>query len=70
MIDKDGKQITEKEYYVFLEKDGTAVKQSIKTGIQSLGRIEITSGLNFNDHVIVVGQNIVKNGDEVKIVSN
>lgn len=69
-IDKDGKQITEKEYYVFLEKDGKAFKQPIKTGIHSRGRIEITSGLNFNDNVIVVGQNIVKNGDEVKIVSN
>lgn len=69
-IDKDGKQITDKEYYVFLEKDKKAVMQPIKTGIQSKGRIEITSGLNFNDHVIVVGQNIVKNGDEVKIVTN
>ncbi|MCF7919770.1 MAG: efflux RND transporter periplasmic adaptor subunit [Candidatus Cloacimonetes bacterium] len=68
-IDNDGKQITEKEYYVFLEKDGKAALQTITTGIHSRGRLEISEGLKFGDRIIVVGQNIVKDGDEVKIVN-
>jgi len=68
-IDKDGKQITDKEYYVFLEIDNKAVMTTIETGIHSRGRLEISAGINFGDRVIVVGQNIVKDGDEVKLVN-
>ena len=30
----------------------------VKTGITNNGQIEITDGLNINDSVIIVGQNI------------
>lgn len=69
LIDKNGKQTTEKEYYVFLEKGKEAVLQTVKTGIHSKGRLEITDGLKTGDQVIVVGQNIVKAGDKVKVIN-
>lgn len=68
-IDQNGRQITEKEYYVFLNENGKAVTRSVETGIHSQGRLEITSGLSMGEKVIVVGQNIVKDGDQVKVVN-
>lgn len=38
--------------YVFLYKNGTAVMQKVKTGIQDNNYIEITEGLKENDEVI------------------
>ncbi|MCF7912360.1 MAG: efflux RND transporter periplasmic adaptor subunit [Candidatus Cloacimonetes bacterium] len=68
-IDKNGKQIAEKEYYVFMAVDGKAAMRPVKTGIHSLGRLEIVDGLAMGEQVIVVGQNIVKAGDEIRIVN-
>jgi len=68
-IDKNGRQITEKEYYVFMAEAGKAVMRSVKTGVHSLGRLEIVEGLKMGEKVIVVGQNIVKAGDEIRIAN-
>jgi RND family efflux transporter MFP subunit len=68
-IDKNGRQITEKEYYVFMAEAGKAVMRSVKTGIHSQGRLEIVDGLEMGEKVIVVGQNIVKAGDEIRIAN-
>jgi len=66
-IDDNGRQIAEKEHYVFITDAGKAVMKMIVTGIHSRGRIEITSGLEMGEQVIVVGQNIVKDGDEIRL---
>ncbi len=68
-IDREtGLQKSFKKYFVFVIKDGKANLLEIKPGISSDGRIEIISGLNVGDTVVVVGQNIVKTGDKVKII--
>lgn len=54
------KNITnEPKEVVFLFKDGKAIQQEVKTGIQDLTYIEITEGLNENDEVIVAPFDIV-----------
>ena len=68
-IDNNGKQVADKEYYVFLAQNDKARMRTVKTGVHSLGRLEITEGLNMGEQVIVVGQNIVKDGDEVLIAN-
>ena len=68
-VDKNtGMQNTIKKHFVFAVDNGTAKLKEVNTGISSNGRIEILSGLSFNDTVIVVGQNIVREGQKVKIV--
>ncbi len=57
-----------KKSYVFKVSDNRAMLQEIKTGISGGDRIEVLSGLNFSDTIIVVGQNIVKNDQLIKVV--
>lgn len=55
--------------FVFeLKPDTTAVKKYVKTGIRKTDKSEIVSGLTANDRIIVVGQNLIKEGTKVKIV--
>jgi membrane fusion protein (multidrug efflux system) len=63
-----GIQKSIKKYFLFTIKDEHADLIEVKTGISSDGRIEITSGINVGDTIVVVGQNIVKKGDKVKII--
>ena len=68
-IDREtGLQNSIKKYFVFTIKDSKAGLMEVKPGIKSDGRIEIVSGLNVGDTIVVVGQNIVKTGDKVKII--
>lgn len=68
-IDKEtGLQESVKKYFVFVIKNGVADLIEIKTGINSDGRVEVTSGLKVGDVIVVVGQNIVKTGEKVKII--
>ncbi len=39
--------------------------KTVTPGIYSSGRVELTSGVNIGDAVVVTGQNVVKNGDPV-----
>ncbi len=69
MVDKEtGIQGTVKKYFIFTVENGAAKITEVKTGISSEGRIEIKKGLKEKDTVIVVGQNIVRDGQKVKIV--
>jgi hypothetical protein len=38
-------------------------------GIYASGRVELTSGVNVGDTVVVTGQNVVKNGSSVTIAN-
>lgn len=54
--------------YVFaVNPDSTVFKKYIKTGIRKTGKIEIVSGLDTTDKIVVVGQNLIKNKMKVKI---
>lgn len=68
-IDRNsGIQKSIKKYFIFTIKSERAKLVEVKTGIRSDGRIEITSGINVGDTIVVVGQNVVKTGDKVKII--
>jgi len=53
------------EYFVYKVVDGKAVKTKVTIGINDGKFLEITSGLNLNDLLIISGQDQVHNGDLV-----
>ncbi len=63
-----GLQNSVKKYFVFVIQEGKAYLKEVQTGLGSDGRIEITGGLRSGDSVIIVGQNIVKEGNKVNII--
>ena len=63
-----GVQQAVKKYFLFSVENGFAKLKEVKTGINSDGRIEIVNGLKKSDSIIVVGQNVVRNGQKIKVV--
>jgi membrane fusion protein (multidrug efflux system) len=59
LVDKGGERI------VFVEKDGVAESRTISIGVIEGDRVQITSGLNVGDHLIVKGQTEVEDGMKV-----
>lgn len=56
------------ERFVFIvDKDSTAFKRFVKPGISSKKQIEIISGLDENEKVVVMGQEMLKDSMKVKI---
>ena len=48
-------------YYVFVQHDGESYqKRYVKTGVDNGKEIEITNGLNQNEHIITIGCNFVR----------
>lgn len=65
-----GETSTVKQYFVFVVNSDTARQVEVSPGLESDGRVEVTSGLTENDQVIIVGQKIVKNGRLVTIIQD
>ncbi len=63
-----GLQSQVKRFFIFVIDRGRAKLKEVKTGITSDGQVEINNGLNRGDSIIVVGQNIVKEGQRVNII--
>jgi membrane fusion protein (multidrug efflux system) len=59
LVDKGGERI------VFVEKDGVAESRTISIGVIEGDRVQITSGLNPGDHLIVKGHTEVEDGMKV-----
>jgi len=59
IVDKGGERI------VFIEKDGVAESRIISIGVIEGDRVQITSGLNVGDHLIVKGHTEVEDGMKV-----
>ncbi|MBS4036496.1 MAG: efflux RND transporter periplasmic adaptor subunit [Ignavibacterium sp.] len=57
-----------RKYFVFLVKNGKAEIKEIFIGIKNNSRLEVKNGLSSSDTIIVIGQNIVKAGQTVKII--
>lgn len=69
LIDREtGLQNTVKKFYVYVVAQGAAKMKEVKTGISNNGRIEIIDGLSAGDSVVVVGQNIVREGRSVAVI--
>lgn len=56
------------EQYVFIEKDGVVEKRLVTTGITEQWLVEITSGLQPGNHVVVEGHRDLENGRPVNVV--
>ncbi len=53
---------------VFVVEGGSAVKKVVETGISQQGLVEVKSGLNFGEKMIITGQHYLKDGDRVEVV--
>jgi RND family efflux transporter MFP subunit len=62
--------ITANENYVFLAKDGKAVKNIVELGATEGEKIEIKSGLKNGDEVIIEGNRDLENGQSVQIMND
>jgi membrane fusion protein (multidrug efflux system) len=63
LLDTDGSS------NVFIVTSGKAEQRSIKTGLSNAGKIEVTEGLTGKEQVVIVGQNGLKDGNPVRVVS-
>ncbi len=54
--------------YVYIVEDSKAIIREVETGLDNGQEIEITSGLNVGDQVIVEGQTYVSEGESVNII--
>ena len=59
LVDKGGERL------VFVEKDGVAQSRTVSIGVIEGDRVQITSGLNPGDHLIVKGHTEVEDGMKV-----
>jgi multidrug efflux pump subunit AcrA (membrane-fusion protein) len=55
---------------VFVVKQGVAQLRSIETGLEDETRIEVLSGIEDGEDVIVVGQNTIRDGAKVRVVTS
>jgi membrane fusion protein, multidrug efflux system len=67
--DEKGVQHEIPGYYVFIARGGKAVKKEVVPGIVSGGMTELSRGVAFGDSIVVVGQNVLKEGNAVRIVN-
>ena len=68
-LNNKGEQETFTTYYVYVVEEERARKREVTPGIYAQGQIELTSGINAGDTIIVVGQNIVNDGNLVKVLN-
>ena len=62
LVDADGGPV------VFVVVGGKALSRPVRTGLANGGSVEVLSGLGDADPVVVVGQNGLKSGNEVRII--
>ncbi len=56
------------EQYVFVEKQGTAVKRNVTLGIMEKWMVAVTGGLHEGDRLVVEGHRDVEDGQQIKVV--
>lgn len=55
--------------YVFVVRDNVATRIAVQIGIEQDNRIEIVSGLSGTEDIITTGQQLVRDGAQVKVQS-
>lgn len=53
---------------VFVVENGSAVRRTVETGLTSEGRVEILSGLVEGESVVTLGNHMLRDGAEVRVV--
>ncbi len=54
--------------FVFVATDGVAAKRSVTLGLEENGHVEVTSGVEGGESVIVAGQGGLKDGSTVEVI--
>ncbi len=57
------------ERYVFVADNGVARKAVVQTGIDNGKEIEVLSGINGEDNIIVKGQSYLSDGDKINVTN-
>lgn len=55
---------------VFVVEDGTAQRRTVRTGLDTEGRVEILTGISRGDPVVVAGTNGLRDGARVRVVGS
>jgi RND family efflux transporter MFP subunit len=63
-----GNQQPVRKYFLFVVENGRADLREVSVGLTSNSRAQITGGIEVSDSVIVVGNNIVQDGQLVNII--
>jgi RND family efflux transporter MFP subunit len=61
VVTRDGKS------YVFVIIDNKAQRREVAPGLRAEGKVEVTSGVSAGEQVVVVGQNLLNDGDTVTV---
>jgi membrane fusion protein (multidrug efflux system) len=70
LVPKSAILYDENRQYVFLVKDDKSVKITLNVGYSDTYYVESISDIEAGDQVVVVGQNGLKDGTKVRIVSS
>jgi membrane fusion protein (multidrug efflux system) len=54
---------------VFVVEEGRAVRRTVETGLMSEGAVEVVSGLREGEPVVTLGNNLLRDGAEVRVVN-
>ncbi len=57
------------DYFVYVVKNGKAELRNVETGLATGNTVQVTTGLEENEEVVVLGQNRLKDGTEVVVES-
>ncbi len=57
-----------KNAHVFVARDGVAHKRTVELGLEDSERLEITSGLEPGEQIVVAGQGGLKDGSTIKVL--
>ena len=56
--------------YVFIEQNGSAEKRQIEVGMLVNWQIQVVSGLEAGDRVVIVGHRLLEEGQAVEVMKN
>ena len=58
------------EQYVFIDRDGLALKRPVQLGIMEKWLVQVTAGLEVGDKVLIEGHRDVENGQKINVIKN
>ena len=63
-----GQYLQKNGQYLYIVRDGEAIKTPVKLGSIGLTKVEIISGLAVNDQVVVSNMNVFKEAPSVRVI--
>ena len=69
VLDKNAVLIDSLSEYVYIIKDSKAERVDVTTGLDNGTYVEILTGINEGDEVVINGSSYLNNGDSVRVVN-